>query len=333
MTTSPTTEPSTSSRKERPFGEGCYEGTEEFPSQLVPCSRGESVLRVTVTLALVLGPLAGFVLAGVLFWGHGLSVVDLSIALVLYVVTGLGVTIGFHRGLTHGSFKMRRPLKLALVVAGSMAYEGAVIDWVATHRRHHAFTDRPGDPHSPYRYGTSLRAQVRGLVYAHVGWLLGNDPTSSERYAPDLLRDPMLRRVQNAFPVVCVASLLVPFLAGLALTGTLTGGATALIWGGLARVALLQHVTWSVNSLCHVVGERPYATRKFDRATDLWPLALISFGESWHNGHHADPTCARHGRGRWQFDPSATMIHTFQRFGWVSDVRWPTGKPKAADDS
>ena len=316
---------------ERPFGEGGYEGTEEFPSHLVPCSRGESILRVTVTLALVLGPLAGFVLAGVLFWGHGLSVVDLSIASVLYVVTGLGVTIGFHRGLTHGSFKMRRPLKLVLVVAGSMAYEGAVIDWVATHRRHHAFTDRPGDPHSPYRYGTSLRAQVRGLVHAHVGWLLGNDPTSSERYAPDLLRDPMLCRIQNAFPVLCVASLLVPFLAGLALTGTLAGAATALVWGGLARVALLQHVTWSVNSLCHVVGERPYATRKFDRATDLWPLALISFGESWHNGHHADPTCARHGRGRWQFDPSATMIRTFQRFGWVSDVRWPTGKPKAAD--
>lgn len=309
-----------------------YDGCEAFPPYVVPCSPGATALRVGVTLALVLGPLAGVVLAAWLAWGRGLSMTDLVIASALYIVTGLGVTIGFHRGLTHRSFKMTRGLQLVLVIAGSMAFEGGVIDWVATHRRHHAFTDRPGDPHSPYRYGTSLWGQLRGLGYAHVGWLLGNDPTPTERYAPDLLHDPTLVRVQRAFPALCVASLALPFLVGLSLTGSLRGGVTAFIWGGLARVALLQHVTWSVNSLCHLLGERPYATRRYDRATDLWPLALLSFGESWHNGHHADPACARHGRGKHQVDPSAGAIRAFERLGWVTSVRWPTGPPARPAD-
>ena len=188
------------------------------------------------------------------------------------------------------------------------------------------------EAHSPYRFGTSMRGQLRGLGYAHAGWLLTNDPTASERYAPDLRKDPMMMRVQRAFPVLCVASLLLPFLIGLAVTGTLLGGLSTFVWAGLARVALLQHVTWSVNSLCHVVGDRPYATRKFDRATNFWPLAILSFGESWHNGHHADPTCARHGRGRGQLDPSATVIGGFERLGWMTDVRWPKGTPEAAAD-
>jgi stearoyl-CoA desaturase (delta-9 desaturase) len=206
-----------------------------------------------------------------------------------------------------------------------MAFQGGVIEWVATHRRHHAFTDRPGDPHSPYRYGTSPWAQARGLAHAHLGWLLGNDPTPTERYAPDLLRDPVMRRLQRAFPLLCVASLTLPFVAGAALTGSWAGGLTAFVWAGLARVALLQHVTWSVNSLCHLVGERPYPTRRFDRATNFWPLALLSFGESWHNGHHADPSCARHGRGSRQVDASAALIGAFERLGWVTHVRWPSG--------
>jgi stearoyl-CoA desaturase (delta-9 desaturase) len=314
-------------------GPADYDGVAAFPSQVVACSPGATGARVLVTVALVMGPFTGLVLAGWMLWGREFSVTDLVLAVVLYVVTGLGVTIGFHRGLTHGSFRTRRPLLLALVLAGSMAYEGGVIDWVATHRRHHAFTDRPGDPHSPYRYGTSLGAQLKGLAYAHVGWLLTNDPTPSERYAPDLLRDPMLVRVQKAFPALCVASLVLPFLAGLTITGSLGGGVTAFVWAGLARVALLQHVTWSVNSLCHLVGERPFATRRYDRATNLWPLAVVSFGESWHNGHHADPSCARHGRGKRQVDPSAAVISTFERLGWVFDVHWPTGRPRLAGES
>ncbi len=310
-----------------------YDGSTPFPSPAGSETRGASAVRIFVTVALVLGPFIGLVLAGWMLWGRSFNVADLVLATVLYVVTGLGITIGFHRGLTHRSFKMSRPLQLALVVAGSMAYQGAVIDWVATHRRHHAFTDRPGDPHSPYRYGTSLRAQLRGLAHAHTGWFLADDPTPAEHYAPDLLRDPMICRVHKAFPMLCVVSLVLPFVLGIAITGSWRGGVTAFIWAGLARVALLQHVTWSVNSLCHVVGERPFATRKYDRATNLWPLALLSFGESWHNGHHADPSCARHGRGRWQADPSAAVIRTFERLGWTSDVHWPTGRPRPSNES
>ena len=288
---------------------------------------GSGALRVGVTLALVLGPLAGVVLAGIVLWGRALRVTDLLLALVLYCVTGLGVTLGFHRGLTHRSFRMNRGLQATLAIAGSMAFEGAVIDWVATHRRHHAFTDEPGDPHSPFRYGTGTWAQIRGLGHAHVGWLLSDDATPSARYAPDLVRDRTLRRIDAAFPALCVLSLLLPFLLGLAITGTWTGGMTAFIWAGLVRVALLQHVTWSVNSLCHMFGSRPFATRGYDRATNLWPLALVSFGESWHNGHHADPSCARHGRAPHQLDISADIIRTFERLGWVTRVHWPDGQP------
>jgi stearoyl-CoA desaturase (Delta-9 desaturase) len=307
-----------------------YDGVGAFPDQTLPRSPGATLVRVTVTLMLVLGPLLGVLVAAYLLWGRVFSVTDLLLALAFYLATGLGVTIGFHRGLTHRSFRTRRPLMAVLVLAGSMAYQGGVIDWVATHRRHHAFTDRPGDPHSPYRYGTSLHGQVRGLLHAHMGWFLGNDPTPTKRYAPDLLADPMIVRLNKAFPALCVASLVLPFMAGLALTGSWKGGLTAFIWAGLVRVALLQHITWSVNSLCHLVGERPFATRRFDRATNLWPLALVSFGESWHNGHHADPSCARHGRGRWQVDISALTIRLFERLGWVSNVRWPTAPPEAS---
>nr|WP_206314688.1 fatty acid desaturase [Streptomyces coryli] len=263
-------------------------------------------------------------LAVCLLWGNFLHPADLALAAGLYVTTGLGVTVGFHRGLTHGSFRAKRPLHLALAVAGSMSFQGDVITWVATHRRHHAFTDRPGDPHSPYRYGTHLAGQLRGLAHAHVGWLFRNDITPAERYAPDLLADRGLRAVARAFPWLCLVTLALPFGAGWAIGGSWLHGLTALVWAGLVRIALLHHVTWSVNSLCHMIGDRPFRTRRHDRATNLWPLALLSFGESWHNLHHADPTSARHGVERGQVDPSAGTIRLFERLGWVSDVRWPS---------
>jgi stearoyl-CoA desaturase (Delta-9 desaturase) len=299
-----------------------YDGRSAFPNPTEPEEIRAASLRIGVTIALVLGPFLGLAVAAWLSWGGAFTLTDLALAVFFYVFTGLGVTLGFHRGATHGSFTTVRALRLVLTVAGSMAFEGSVIDWVATHRRHHAFTDRPGDPHSPYRYGTGAWAQLRGLFHAHIGWLLDNNPTPSNRYAPDLLADPMMRKVNRAFPLLCVVSLTLPFLAGWAISGTLHGAFTAFIWAGLARVALLQHVTWSVNSLCHMIGNRPYATRRFDRATNLWPLALLSFGESWHNGHHSDPTCARHGRGAHQLDVSALAIRGFERLGWVSNVHW-----------
>lgn len=310
-----------------------YDGVSAFPDIPSTSSPMESGVRVAVTIALVLAPVAGVVAAAVLLWERAFTMTDLVLAVVFYVVTGLGIAIGFHRGLTHRSFTMAKPFKLVLTVAGSMAFEGAVTDWVATHRRHHAFTDRPGDPHSPYRYGTSFIGQVKGLFYAHVGWLLVDDPTSVARYAPDLVADRMVSRVSRAFPLLCVVSLMLPFALGWVISGTLFGGLTALIWAGLARVALLQHVTWSVNSLCHVFGTRPYETRAFDRATNFWPLAFVSFGESWHNCHHSAPGCARHGRGRWQFDLAAETIRMCEAFRWVRDVRWNPDGPRSVSSS
>jgi stearoyl-CoA desaturase (Delta-9 desaturase) len=306
-----------------------YDGHEPFPEQ-PDTSTGKRTARLAVTIAFVLLPLVALAVAAWVLRGRALSWTDAWLALVMYVVTGLGITVGFHRGLTHGSFKAKRPVQLGLVTAGSMAFQGNVVDWVATHRRHHAFTDRPGDPHSPYRYGTSAWGQAKGLLHAHVGWLAEDDPTPAERYAPDLLRDPMMLRLAHAFPWLCAASLLLPAAAGLALTHTWQGAATAFVWAGLVRVAVLQHVTWSVNSLCHLVGDRPYATRRFDRATNVWPLAMVSLGESWHNGHHADPSCARHGRGKGQVDPSASVITVLERLGWVTNVRWPVHEPRTA---
>ncbi|MEV4097226.1 acyl-CoA desaturase [Streptosporangium saharense] len=298
-----------------------YDGQSPFPhGQQDPTHHaGQEAL----TVAIVVAP---FVALGVgiwLAWGNGITLTDLLLAVVLYVVTGLGVTVGFHRLLTHGSFTARPWLRVVLAVAGSMGFQGNLIGWVAVHRRHHAFTDRPGDPHSPYRYGAHLGGQLRGLAHAHLGWLFSGESVSAERYAPDLLHnDPAMLRVSRAFPALCAISLVLPFAAGWAISGTLYGGLTAFIWAGLVRIALLQHVTWSVNSLCHMFGERPYRTRRHDRSTDLWPLALLSFGESWHNGHHSQPTCARHGRGPHQIDPSAALIRLFERLGWATNVHW-----------
>jgi stearoyl-CoA desaturase (delta-9 desaturase) len=302
-----------------------YDGTAPFPGidDAGPRTTAGRV-QVGVTVAFVLGPFVGLAAAIYLAWGHGVGLADILLAVAFYLITGLGATIGFHRLLTHRSFTATPKLRVALAVAGSMAFEGSVLGWVATHRRHHAFTDRPGDPHSPYRYGTSLTGQLRGLADAHVGWLVRNDPTSPERYAPDILADPAMRAVSNAFPALCALSLALPFAAGWAIGGTWQAALAALVWAGFVRIALLQHVTWSVNSLCHVFGSRPFVTRSHDRATNLWPLALLSFGESWHNMHHSDPACARHGADPGQVDIAAEVIRIFERLGWATDVHWPT---------
>nr|WP_042448375.1 acyl-CoA desaturase [Streptacidiphilus jiangxiensis] len=301
-----------------------YTGVEPFPSTRTALELQPQGWRVAVTAVIVAFPLLAVVLAAWVLWGQLIGPVDIVLAAALYVVTGLGVTVGLHRCLTHHSFTATPTLRVVLAMAGSMAFQGDVINWVATHRRHHAFTDRPGDPHSPFRYGTTLRGQLRGLAHAHVGWLFTGDSTPAERYAPDLLADRAMLRVSAAFPALCVLSLALPLGLGWAIGGTLHAALAALLWAGLVRVAVLQHVTWSVNSLCHMIGHRPFRTRRHDRATNLWLLALPSFGESWHNLHHADPTCARHGVDRRQIDLSATVIRLLERAGWATDVRWPT---------
>ena len=301
-----------------------YDGTSAFPALGLPApARTGRIVQLSVISLIVVGPFAGLAVAVWLLWGRGVGFADLGLAVFFYLLTGFGVTVGFHRCLTHRSFTARPALRVALAVAGSMSFQGDVIGWVSTHRRHHAFTDRPGDPHSPYRYGTGPAGQLRGLLHAHAGWLFSHDPTSAQTYAPDLLADPAMRAVSKAFPALCAVSLALPFGIGWAIGG-IRGAVLALLWAGLVRVFLLQHVTWSVNSLCHMLGTRPFTTRRHDRATNLWPLAVLSFGESWHNMHHSDPTCARHGVDRGQLDLSAELIRVFEHTGWATGVRWPS---------
>ncbi|HEX6514718.1 MAG TPA: acyl-CoA desaturase [Nocardioidaceae bacterium] len=256
-----------------------------------------------------------------LAWGGWLGWLDVVIAVVMYAISGHGVTVGFHRLFTHKSFKPNRTVKVLLAVAGSMAIEGPVIRWVADHRKHHKFSDRDGDPHSPWRYGSDLKALTKGLFYAHMMWLFNPEQTPQRKYAPDLMKDKDIVRVSRQFPMWVAVSMLVPPLVGGLATMSWMGALTAFFWGSLVRVALLHHVTWSINSICHTIGERPFVSR--DKSANVWWLAIPSMGESWHNLHHADPTCARHGVLRGQLDTSARIIWFLEKMGWVYDVRWP----------
>jgi stearoyl-CoA desaturase (Delta-9 desaturase) len=230
--------------------------------------------------------------------------------------------VGFHRLFTHRSFEAGPALRALFAVAGSMAVQGSVIEWVATHRRHHAYADAYGDPHSPHLVeAPGLRGVARGLWHAHVGWFLSPVRTSPARWAPDLQDDPVLSRVNRAFGWLVVTSFFLPPLLGFVLTGTLMGTVSAFVWGSLVRIFLLHHVTWSINSICHFFGDRPFTSR--DESTNNWPLSLISFGESWHNNHHAFPTSARHGLLRGQLDPSWRVIRTLELLRLVRKVRLP----------
>ena len=275
-----------------------------------------------LVVAFMVVPLLALAAAVPLAWGWGLSWLDVVLAVFFYYLTGLGVTVGFHRHFTHSSFKAKRPLRIALAVIGSTAFQGGVIGWVADHRRHHAFSDKEGDPHSPWLFGTGPAAMIRGFWHSHMGWILGRDRTNARRFAPDLLADRDIVAVDRLFLPLTLASLLVPALIGGLVSLSWWGALTALFWAGLVRVAVLHHVTWSINSICHMFGDRPFAAR--DRSANVWWLAVLSFGESWHNLHHADPTCARHGVRRGQVDISARIIWIFERLGWAHSVRWPT---------
>jgi stearoyl-CoA desaturase (delta-9 desaturase) len=285
-----------------------------------PSSGGLLAGRV-VTGALVVSPLVALGVAVPLLWGHVIHLHDVVLAAVFYVVSALGVTVGFHRMLTHRSFRPNRVLKITLAAAGSAALEGGVIGWVAAHRRHHRFSDAPGDPHSPHLSGAGPWSQLRGFLWAHVGWLFSADATSTERYAPDLLRDRDLVVVDRLFPVLAVGSLALPFGIGWWISGSWAGALGVLVWAGIMRMALLHHVTWSINSVCHMFGRRRFESG--DRSTDVAPLALLSLGESWHNFHHACPSSARHGVLPRQLDISAEVIRVFERLGWATHVRWP----------
>ncbi|MEV6372855.1 acyl-CoA desaturase [Micromonospora musae] len=296
-----------------------------------PLTQGVQSPGILVALWLfVVIPFGALVAAVPVAWGGWLSWTDVGIAAFWYVISGLGVTVGYHRYFTHGSFKARRGLRVALAVSGSLSVQGEIIQWVADHRRHHAFSDLEGDPHSPWRFGESVWGLTRGLFHAHLGWMFSRELSNRERFAPDLIADRDIKRVDQLFPLLVAISILGPALMGGLLTWSWQGALTALFWAGLVRIALLHHVTWAINSVCHVYGERPFAMRQGDRAANFWPLAILSFGESWHNLHHADPTCARHGVLRGQVDISARVIWFLEKSGAAYDVRWPKPERLAA---
>lgn len=262
------------------------------------------------------------VLVAALAWGPGLfDLTDLGIAVVMYLACGFGVTVGFHRLLTHGSFETKPWLRYTFAILGSMSVQGAVIHWVADHRKHHAFSDQEGDPHSPYTHGgEGFKGAVAGLWHSHVGWLWEYHATSDyKRYARDLYEDPTMFRIHKAFPLLMLASFAIPALAGFILTGfTLNGALTALFWGGLVRITLQQHVTWSINSVCHFFGSQRFESD--DHATNVWWIALPSMGESWHHNHHAFPRSAEHGLKKSEVDLSAMLITLLEKTGLAWNV-------------
>ncbi|MDQ3240009.1 MAG: fatty acid desaturase, partial [Actinomycetota bacterium] len=259
-------------------------------------------LERSINLIAVTLPFAAFAVAVALLWNRAVGPLDLVLLAVLYVVIALGVTVGYHRLLTHAAFGSPPPVRYALAVLGSMAVQGPVIDWVADHRKHHAHTDEEGDPHSPHGHGSGFAGMVRGLLYAHMGWLLDTQGQARKRkYAPDLLEDRGMRAINRLFVPLALLGLLVPFALGWAIGGDLRDGLTGLLWGGLVRVFLLHHVTWSINSVCHFFGRRRFATD--DHSTNVAWLALPSLGEAWHHNHHAFPRSSRHGLRRLELDP------------------------------
>jgi stearoyl-CoA desaturase (Delta-9 desaturase) len=253
-------------------------------------------------------------------WGDWLHWSDVIVFAIMYLATGLGITVGFHRHFTHRSFKTSKPVRAILAALGSVAIEGPIISWVADHRKHHTFADQEGDPHSPHvDHGHGWRGALKGLVHAHVGWLfIHTQRGARRRYARDLIDDPIVSWVDRTFVFWALGGLVMAFLLGWVIGGSLFAGVTGLLWGGAVRMLVVHHVTFSINSLCHFFGRRRFETE--DESRNLLWLAPFSFGESWHNNHHAFPTSAEHGMRKWEIDPSALVIRALERLGLAWDV-------------
>jgi stearoyl-CoA desaturase (Delta-9 desaturase) len=282
-----------------------------------PMSRVEKVAN----LGAVVVPFIATIAAVVLLWNSFVSPTDLAIAAVMYLLTAIGITVGFHRLLTHRAFQTSKPVEYLFAIFGSMAVQGPVISWVADHRKHHAHTDKEGDPHSPHvgYGGGGVRSVLAGLWHAHSGWLMSTQGRADwKRYAPDLYEDRGMRLIGRRFVSLVVLSLAIPALAGYIAGGTLVGAATGLLWGGLVRIFFVHHITWSVNSVCHFLGTRRFETD--DESTNVFWLALPSLGESWHHNHHAFPRSAVHGLKHWELDPSALVIGAMEKMGLAWNV-------------
>jgi stearoyl-CoA desaturase (delta-9 desaturase) len=287
-----------------------------LPAYSDPMNRAAKIANLGAMVVPFLATLAAIVL----LWGRLVSWHDLVLLAVMYVVTAAGITVGYHRMLTHRSFRTHKPTEYAFAALGSMAVQGSVIAWVADHRKHHAHTDVEGDPHSPHvGHGEGVTGVLRGLLHAHMGWLLSEHGRADwKQYAPDLYEDRGMRLINRRFVSLVFLGLAIPALAGFLITGTWVGAATGLLWGGLVRVFFVHHITWSVNSLCHFLGTRRFEVE--DHSTNVFWLALPSLGESWHHNHHAFPRSAVHGLRRWELDPSALLIAAMERVGLAWNV-------------
>lgn len=295
---------------------------------VVHLSGAQLRLQRRITLALTVFPLAGMGLAIWRLWDSGIHALDLALFGSFYVATGLGITVGYHRLFTHRSFRALRPVRIALAIFGSMAVQGALIDWCSTHRRHHAYADQFGDPHSPHlAQAPGFRGVLLGLWHAHVGWLFDASQSQTAEWAPDLHEDRDIARVHRAFPWLTLATFMLPPVIALIATQSFGGAVSAFIWGSLARIFLLHHVTWSINSICHFYGKEAYRAR--DESRNVWPLSALSFGESWHNNHHAFPWSARLGLRAWQVDPGWYLIKTLSFVRLIRDIKVPTPKQLA----
>jgi stearoyl-CoA desaturase (delta-9 desaturase) len=264
-------------------------------------------------------PFLGLPLAIWLLWGHGVSAADLAIMASLYTLTGLGIGVGYHRLLTHRAFETHRGLRYMWAILGSLALEGSVVPWVAHHRKHHAFSDESGDPHSPHGHGDGLRGTLSGLAHAHLGWVLfGERQDDRDRYIGDLKNDRGMNLISDWFPLFAVLTFVLPGALGLLISGSWWGALSGFVWGGLVRVFFLHHVTFAINSICHFTGRRAFATG--DQSRNVFWLALPSFGEAWHNNHHAFPTSARHGLRRREIDIAGLTIAAMERVGLAWNV-------------
>jgi stearoyl-CoA desaturase (Delta-9 desaturase) len=298
---------------------------ELLPSPAEPLTSTDSVAmtlghKIINFIAIPL-PLLGLIAAIALLWDRAIGPLELSLMVGLYVITCLGVTLGYHRMFTHRSFEASRAFRAVVAVIGSMAVEGSVITWVADHRKHHAYSDHEGDPHSPHLAGPGFWGGVKGLWHAHMGWLFESVGTADrQRFAPDLVRDKALRVIDKMFGFWVVVSFAIPFAVGWIVGGGIVAAVTCLLWGGFVRVLLLHHITWSINSICHFFGRKRFEVD--DESRNVFWLAPISMGEAWHHNHHAFPTSAFHGLRWWErlTDPTGLVIALFERLGLVWNV-------------
>ncbi|MDB5392157.1 MAG: acyl-CoA desaturase [Planctomycetaceae bacterium] len=282
-----------------------------------------------VTLIVILVPLLGVLSTPFFVWGWGFDWTDFGLLLAMYVLTALGITVGFHRLFVHRSFETYTWVKFIWAILGSMAVQGSLFQWVGLHRRHHQFSDTSQDPHTPHHQGSGVLGLLRGFWHAHLGWFFAKDPPDLDRYVKDLTASKPLRMANALFPLWVALGLVIPAILGGVIAQSWSGVWTGLIWGGLVRVFLVHHVTWSVNSACHLWGRQPYKSNDMSRNNALF--GILAMGEGWHNTHHAFPNSARHGLRWWQIDASFWVIRLMALFGLAWNLKLPSIEDQARE--